>query len=215
MKHELIKTEDYLLVVSDEVIEDVRPYVGRYHLEKGNMIHQFPTYLTDLSECKLIIAHRPLNEAPYLDGVDVLPEIEGDLHIYDALGYAGSEGHPDPQAFSDRQMALFQGYADGFEKAKETYKYTEEDILIIRNKLVDILPTGDVSAWDMINAISSYTKWFDNFIQSLNQPKLPIAFESYTQRFADSDNILKQWDGPKTFTNSEGRTEWFGKYKFK
>ena len=205
MKHELIKTEDYLLVVSDEVIEDVRPYVGRYHLEKGNMIHQFPTYLTDLSECKLIIAHRPLNEAPYLDGVDVLPEIEGDLHIYDALGYAGSEGHPDPQAFSDKQMALFKGYADGFEKAKETYKYTEDDL---RNAM----------DWVMMQYFEfreqPTTGRREQFIQSLNQPKLPIAFESYTQRFADSDNILKQWDGPKTFTNSEGRTEWFGKYKF-
>jgi hypothetical protein len=206
MKHELIKTEDYLLVVSDEVIEDVRPYVGRYHLEKGNMIHQFPTYLTDLSECKLIIAHRPLNEAPYLDGVDVLPEIEGDLHIYDAIGYAGSEGHPDPQAFSDKQMALFQGYADGYEKAKETYKYTEDDL---RNAM----------DWIMVQYFEFHeqptTGRREQFIQSLNQPKLPIAFDSYTQRFADSDNILKQWDGPKTFTNSEGRTEWFGKYKFK
>ena len=72
MKHELIKTEDYLLVVSDEVIEDVRPYVGRYHLEKGNMIHQFPTYLTDLSECKLIIAHLPLKGAPCLEGVELI-----------------------------------------------------------------------------------------------------------------------------------------------
>jgi len=207
MKHELIKTEDYLLVVSDEVIEDVRPYVGRYHLEKGNMIYQFPTYLTDLTYCKLIIAHLPLNEAPYLDGVDVLPEIEGDLHIYDALGYAGSEGHPDPQAFSDRQMALFQGYADGYEKAKETYKYTFEDMMKCWNKgAMDGRALND----EVHNDVIAF-----NFIKSLSQPKLPIAFESYTQRFADRDNILKQWDGPKTFTNSEGRTEWFGKYKFK
>jgi len=207
MKHELIKTEDYLLIVSDEVIEDVRPYVGRYHLEKGNMIYQFPTYLTDLTYCKLIIAHLPLNEAPYLDGVDVLPEIEGDLHIYDALGYAGSEGHPDPQAFSDRQMALFQGYADGYEKAKETYKYTFEDMMKCWNKgAMDGRALND----EVHNDVIAF-----NFIKSLSQPKLPIAFESYTQRFADRDNILKQWDGPKTFTNSEGRTEWFGKYKFK
>jgi hypothetical protein len=207
MKHELIKTEDYLLVVSDEVIEDVRPYVGRYHLEKGNMIHQFPTYLTDLTYCKLIIAHLPLNEAPYLDGVDVLPEIEGDLHIYDAIGYAGSEGHPDPQAFSDRQMALFQGYADGYEKAKETYKYTFEDMMKCWNK-------GAMDGRALKDEVHNDVIAF-NFIKSLSQPKLPIAFESYTQRFADSDNILKQWDGPKTFTNPDGRTEWFGKYKFK
>ncbi len=201
MKHELIKIDDYLLIVSDELVNS-----GDYFLNDVKRLWKWNSEGNPMSElCKKIIAHRPLNEAPYLDGVDVLPEIEGDLHIYDAIGYAGSEGHPDPQAFSDKQMALFQGYADGFEKAKETYKYTEDDL---RNAM----------DWVMMQYFEfreqPTTGRREQFIQSLNQPKLPIAFESYTQRFADSDNILKQWDGPKTFTNPDGRTEWFGKYKF-
>jgi hypothetical protein len=78
MKHEIIYTEHYALTVSDEHIKDVRPFVGRYHLEQGLIINQFPTYLTDLSECKLIIAHRPLTDAPILKGVPLINETYGD-----------------------------------------------------------------------------------------------------------------------------------------
>lgn len=44
-----------IYITSDEVIKDVRPHKGKWQLEKGNILNQFPTYLTDLSECKLVI----------------------------------------------------------------------------------------------------------------------------------------------------------------
>jgi hypothetical protein len=74
MKNEIIYTENYALIVSDEEIKDVRPYKGKYHLEKGYIINKFPNYLTDLSDCKLIIAHRPLTNAPILEGVPLINE---------------------------------------------------------------------------------------------------------------------------------------------
>jgi hypothetical protein len=74
MKQEIIYTEDYAIIVSDEKIKDVRPYKGKYHLEKGYIINQFPDYLTDLSDCKLIIAHKPLTDAPILEGVPLINE---------------------------------------------------------------------------------------------------------------------------------------------
>jgi hypothetical protein len=77
MKHERVYTDEYALIVSDEQIEDVRPFIGRYHLEKGNMIFQFPTYWSDLTYCKLIIAHRPLTDAPILEGVPLINETYG------------------------------------------------------------------------------------------------------------------------------------------
>lgn len=46
----------YVWVDKDIVIKDIRPYKGKWHLEKGYIINKFPTYLTDLSECKLIIS---------------------------------------------------------------------------------------------------------------------------------------------------------------
>jgi hypothetical protein len=71
-QQEIIYTENYELILSDEEIKDVRPYKGKYHLEKGCIINQFPDYLTDLSDCKLIIAHRPLKDAPILEGVNLI-----------------------------------------------------------------------------------------------------------------------------------------------
>jgi hypothetical protein len=78
MKDEIIYTDDYALIVSDEHIKDVRPFMGQYHLEGGLTINKFPNYLTDLGACKLIIAHRPLTNAPILEGVALLPEFEDD-----------------------------------------------------------------------------------------------------------------------------------------
>ena len=44
-----------IYITSDEQIEDVRPHKGKWHLEQGQILNKFPTYLTDLSECKLVI----------------------------------------------------------------------------------------------------------------------------------------------------------------
>jgi hypothetical protein len=71
-------TEHYALIVSDEHIKDVRPFIGQYHLEGGLTINKFPNYLTDLGACKLIIAHRPLTDAPILKGVPLINETYGD-----------------------------------------------------------------------------------------------------------------------------------------
>lgn len=83
MKQPLIQTDEYLLLISEENIKDVKPHKGKYHLEKGHIINKFQTYLTDLSECKLILAHLPLTkEAPILEGVMLLPFV---VNQYDEL----------------------------------------------------------------------------------------------------------------------------------
>ena len=69
VEQKIVYTDEYALILSEEEIKDVRPHQGKYHLEKGLIINRFPNYLTDLGECKLIIAHRPLMDAPILDGV--------------------------------------------------------------------------------------------------------------------------------------------------
>lgn len=61
-----VKPAQFVWIDKDTAIKDVRPFIGKWHLEKGLIINKFPTYLTDLSECKLIIAASPeLN----LDGI--------------------------------------------------------------------------------------------------------------------------------------------------
>ena len=48
-------TAKNIYITSDEEIKDVRSHKGRWHLEKENILNKFPDYLTDLSECKLVI----------------------------------------------------------------------------------------------------------------------------------------------------------------
>ncbi len=238
MKHELIKTENYHFVVSDEEIKENTPYLNDQVVFISDDVFDEGNNPNQNKENKKIIAHRPLNNALYLDGVDVLPEIEDDLHIHDAIGYAGSEGHPDPHAFSEKQIALLHGYVEGFEKAKETYKYTEEDLMNLVQKAHEIYSSGfgvatDVKKQDLID-----------FTKSLNQPKLPVAFEREVEVLAKEpeegggylyrikDGIVRGFSNttlpfeelekvgwtlferPKTFKHSDGKTEWVGNYIF-
>jgi hypothetical protein len=75
--HNIIKTPNYLLIVDDSKIE-----LGSWHT---CIYPEYPleARFTDESTkydickgCKNIIAHLPLNNAPTLEGVDLLPPIE-------------------------------------------------------------------------------------------------------------------------------------------
>jgi hypothetical protein len=77
LRTNIIRTsEDYLginqhiYITSDEEIKDVRPHKGKWQLEKEQILNKFPNYLTDLSECKLVI----LTTDPQLiaDGVQAI-----------------------------------------------------------------------------------------------------------------------------------------------
>ena len=47
---------DYdIYITDDSEIKDVRPHKGKWQLEGGLILNKLPDYLTDLSECKLII----------------------------------------------------------------------------------------------------------------------------------------------------------------
>jgi len=54
-----INPNQFVWVCNKTQIKDVRPFKGKWHLEKGIIINKFPTYLTDLSYCRLIIAASP------------------------------------------------------------------------------------------------------------------------------------------------------------
>ena len=207
MKNEIIYTDDYALIVSDEQIKDVRPHKGKYHLEDGLTINKFPNYLTDLGACKLIIAHRPLTDAPILEGVPLLPEFKKEDDVVELALRTYPFGN------SERN-ALITGY----NKAKETYKYTEDDLIAVWNVAFE----EGVSLDDEINDPVS----FKDVIQSLQQPKRPKYFECEMEPKYKHIGAVKGIYGsgfrkqnlmyglPKTITNPQGQTELVGSYTY-
>ncbi len=250
MTHKLIHTKDYLLVVDDSEIctgdtvlvnctelevLDIRQVTDYYNeqflFDKSSQIH--------MDYCRKIIAHLPLNDSPILEGVDLLPPLEDEVEELAEREYSeqSQSCDDDPNEFFNYPGYLKAGFINGHNKAKEKYKYTNEDMLTIRNNLVTLLPTGDVTAWDMIQAISKYTKWFDNYVESLSQPELPTAFECEIQYFYMSSEYYygteagwvkfdeSQYESirkeiptcplkkvHKETTTPEGHTQWVGKY---
>ena len=223
MKHEIVYTDDYALIVSDEQIEDVRPFIGRYHLEKGNMIYQFPTYLTDLTYCKLIIAHRPLKDAPILEGVSLLREFgqEDDVEkIADVLKVGST--------YRDYEHLVKRGIIIGYNKAKETYKYTEEDVIVLLNRTArKYFNEGREHKGNMAIAgdpLHGVRRELISMLKSLQQPKRPKYFECEMEPKYKHIGAVKGIYGsgfrkknlmyglPKTITNSQGQKELVGSY---
>jgi len=174
MKHNLIKTDNYLLVVDDSEIKegnivyvdcseievrDIRKvkdyYNEQFLFDGGGQIH--------INYCKKIIAHLSLNGAPVLEGVPLLPRLpkedDVDYWIHETVSSLKDE-----HTIKTSSICLKAGY----NKAKEKYKYTEEDL---------------VRAWTAgMEYVGEDKGSYKEFIQSLqHHPKYPIAFECDTE----------------------------------
>ena len=215
MKKELIKTENYLLVVDDSEIKDVRPYKGKWHLEKGYILNKFPVYLTDLSYCKIIIAHLPLNDSPILEGVSLLPPLEDDVEMmaeeeYPIIPYTSPNINWDR---ANKQEGFESGYNKAREKWDDVLKWIDEEILL--NPYYKESPRLKEGAL-MVKAK----------IQSLSQPKTPSHFEfemeddfsknndEYIDELGAKGNYHTHLKIIKTTTNSQGQQVACGKYLF-
>jgi hypothetical protein len=189
MKHNIIQTENYLLIVDNLEIKEgdwwYNKNTGLFFRVSINNVEMYnqPSNM-DRTGLKKIIAHLPIN-SPILEGVDLLPPLEDN---HEAIC-------PYPE---EKQNAV--DWHNGYAKAKEKYKYTEGDMRKCWEACLDFnRPAGSDSG---IN--------FENFIQSLQQPKMPDGFECEDEVYMYSINgdIMK----PKTTTNLQGFTEWVGKY---
>jgi hypothetical protein len=194
MTYNIIKTDNYLLVVDDSEIKEGDYYLFNWYGEKD--IQKFTyvqysdreknKYLYEQS-CKKIIAHLPLNNSPILEGVDLLPPLQSEK---DDVEYIANKLTQHLTYPSERREGIILGY----NKAKEKYKYTEEDIA----KAVMFGRWGGTMKID-----------YENFIQSLSQPKMPVGFE-----FEINNPMFALTIEPKTTTNSQSQTVWVGKYIF-
>jgi hypothetical protein len=205
MKHEIIYTDDCALIV----IELTSPgKEGQVFLTKENIIH---TVVGWNYGDRVIIGHRPFTDAAILEGVPLLPEfsqeedvkkisekqfyLEMESPLFEELGVT-------KKVQKAILIGVLQGtFTRGYNKAKETYKYTEEDIQ-------KAFIAGEERIINKPN--SSELDDFTIFIQSLQQPKRPKYFESEEEIYMYSVN--EDVMIPKTITNSQGQTVLVGKY---
>jgi hypothetical protein len=193
MKHELIRTEKYILAVNGRGVR-----IGKYNIFIDNCNRE-------------IYAHLPLNGSTILEGVPLLPPLEDDVERLAKQELPISEFGE-----SIENKREWNGFKKGHQKAREKYQ----------NDLIKALMDFDLEIKKLLLKYSEiehslHARMCDDindvrvkFIQSLQQPKYPIAFECEMERvFKHNEHMEREfYDVPKTFTNSEGRTEWVGKY---
>ena len=211
MKKEIIYTEHYAIIVSELTSTGKE---GQVFLTKENTIH---TVIGWNYGDRVIIAHRPLTDAPILEGVPLLPYFGQEDDVEDlALAYASSKGYVNPEGYSDKQVGLLHGFIDGYNKAKETYKYTEDDLIAFSN----FVTTNLMNHSDSNGFYIGVRKVLELFKQT-QQPKRPKYFECKMSPM-NLDEIRKNGKGflhtntnkMVVITNSQGQTELVGKYNY-
>jgi len=202
MTHKIIKTENYLLVVDDsEVNINQYVYCDLGYIEKvmdiidGWIYHTNTLGKNPIKHYKKIIAHLPLNNSPVLEGVDLLPPIEDEV---DKLS---------EQEIPYIMDTLRWGFKKGYNKAKEKYKYTEFDIIKAFEYGWNQRHYGRIDENELL-------KIQKIFIQSLQQPKIPVGFECEDEYVHDDTVPYPKTLGthPKTVVNHQGQTVLVGKY---
>ena len=193
MTHNIIKTENYLLVVNDSEIKIGNYYLCRLSMKPKKYIGD--EYFNTVDE-KKIIAHLPLNNSPVLEGVDLLPPLEDEVEKLSA-DYT-------EEWCGKRKVDVYihDAFKGGYNKAKEKYKYTEFDIIKAFEYGWNQRHYGIIDENELL-------KIQKRFIKSLQQPKMPVAFEC---EWTTKQMPEFHQDEPKTTTNSQGQTVLVGKY---
>ncbi len=164
------------------------------------------------------IAHLPLNNSPILEGVDLLPPIEDGVEKLAKEQLQSIEKVVFITSTKEEEYLFCDGFEIGYNKAKEKYKYTEEDIM-------KAVVFGYRQNANNGNIDDEEEK---EFIQSLQQPKMPVKFKCYVEKepctchchskantihfTACCDNGWIKSRKILTTTTSEGITQWIGEY---
>jgi hypothetical protein len=196
MKKELIKTDNYLLIVDDSNIKD------------GDWMHrndEQPTFVTsnfwwDFGDrYRKITAHLPLNNAPILEGVPLLPPLEQN----DDVEKIAKENYDDSAWSEEQQLVRKLAFINGYNKAKERYRYTEDDVI----KAIKMTRGSDT--------------FIETILQQIKQLKLPIGFEpeieyqDMMEKWYSEPTILSKLNRPqriKTIINEQGQIQLIGDY---
>jgi hypothetical protein len=204
MKHKLIKTENYLLVVDESEIKAYNYITDNYKVWKWNDD-------SSLLGRKKVICHLPLNNSPILEGVPLLPRLEDEVEKL-----ANKWAIDNADITMESNSALNKGFKGGYNKAKQKYKYTEEDLRDACIMYCQWL-TGGIPS---LRIAQNPDERFEQIIQSLQQPKYPVGFECKMERNLVMNlgidvfnlNSHAYSDMPKTTISSQGQTQLVGTY---
>ena len=208
MKHKIIQTENYLLVVDDLEIKE-----GDWLYSMSNqLVVQSNKGSADIINSKVtvdvlylkIISHLPLNNSPILDSVDLLPPLEDDVEKL-----AVNNANDFYENYRTEWEAKKNGFIDGYNKAKEKYN----------KNLIDWIDniSNSIFAFQSTEIELKMLEQFKNKVQSLQQTKIPIEFECDIKKTEGRLMVIppcKHCIKPKTITNSQGINQWVGKYIF-
>ncbi len=190
MRHEITKTKSFLLILDDTYIK-----IGDwYYLPRTDSPH-FCTSEEGAIELNLeryvgtrkILAHLPL-EGMTLYGLDLLPsmvKIEYDVIGQPMVDYI-NEKHNQDECI---------GFIDGYKKSREKYKWTDDDMYEVYQAGIRL-------------------DGYKETIRSLSKPKIPIGFECEYQSPEDRyyEDGVGYTHNVKRINNSQGQTQWVGKY---
>jgi len=191
MTHNIIKTENYLLVVDDSEIKE-GDWIYKSNSNTLNIAGKGYHNFTQ-SDAK-IIAHLPLNNSPVLKGVPLLPPLEDEvLELVQAYVINTPDNEP---------LRVY-AFIEGYNKAKEKYNADLGELL---SNFYLFATNGEVCDHEVIN----------EFIQSIQQSKTPVEFECESTQYTVGEmsklplGTVNQ--KPKTTTNPQGQTVLVGKY---
>jgi hypothetical protein len=219
MKIEIIYTDDYALIVSDEKIKEKDWFFNGEHILQASRITDIiidtEGQWSEIKTSKKIIAHRPLTDAPILEGVPLLPEFGKEDDVKRISLEMGKE------FYIGGNYDFENGVRKGYNKAKETYKYTVDDMIAC----------WKYASMDKHQIIGDQIgDHYLSFIQSLQQPKRPKSILLETVGDTETINRCKNFNVEigcvaskctcenlsisKTITNSQGQTELIGTYYY-
>ena len=189
MTHNIIKTDNYLLIVSDEI-----PTTWYYDTYLNQVRHTGGAEYGESSISKKVIGHLPLNNSPVLKGVPLLPPLEDEvLELVQAYVINTPDNEP---------LRVY-AFIEGYNKAKEKYNADLGELL---SNFYLFATNGEVCDHEVIN----------EFIQSIQQSKTPVEFECESTQYTVGEmsklplGTVNQ--KPKTTTNSQCQTVLVGKY---
>lgn len=166
-------TDNYILITSDE---EIKP--NDWFLTDDKRVEKSAPDWSAREWHKKVIAHLPLNNAPILEGVPLLPPLpsgEDDVEKLkkEYLQKVKEEIKDESQHIRIGILGGSDfGFMAGYNKAKEKYRFSEEDM----RKAIELSYSKGLAKPNS-GRLSDIPNVQNEIIQSLSQPKMPIGFK--------------------------------------